>query len=390
MNILYHHRVGSKDGQAVHISALIEALRGLGHTVTVVEPPSFRQTGFGSSSSSLTWLKRHVPRQLYELLELGYNVVDYARLRRAFLRTAPDILYERYNLFTLAGIWLSYRTSTPLLLEINSPLAYERETFGGLALRNLAVRLEASTWRRANHVLPVTQVLAQMVLDVGVSASRVTVVPNGVDLTKFADIDSAAAKQTLGLADKTVMGFVGFIREWHGLDRIVDFLSRPETSPSLHLLLVGDGPALPMLRDQARAIGVMSRITFTGLVDHDDIGRHIAAFDIALQPRVVDYASPLKIFEYMALGKAIVAPDQPNIREILTDGRNALLINPEAPDAMANAVMRLADDTALRARLGENARATLAERKLSWVENACRVALIGEELIARHVRDHSR
>lgn len=383
MKILYHHRVRSQDGQAVHIAALIAALRALGHEVSVVEPPGYRRSAFGTSSPLLAWLKRHVPRRLYEAMELSYNIPDYVRLGRACRRTKPDFIYERYNLFSVAGVWVSRQARVPLLLEINAPLARERAAFGGLGSRHAANWFEAWTWRRASHALPVTHMLATMVNAAGVPPERMTVIPNAVDLAHFSPVDTEVAKQALGLADKTVMGFAGFMRPWHGLDKIIDFLGRPDVPKSLHLVLIGDGPALAPLQEQARRNGLHQRVTFAGIVGHDRISQYIAAFDIALQPRAVAYASPLKLFEYMALGKAIVAPDQPNIREVLIDGQNALLFDVDELDGLATAVIRLATDAPLRKRLGDAARSTLADKHMSWLDNARRVAAIGVALATR-------
>ncbi|HET9147544.1 MAG TPA: glycosyltransferase, partial [Acetobacteraceae bacterium] len=111
-----------------------------------------------------------------------------------------------------------------------------------------------------------------------------------------------------------------------------------------------------------------------GLAAREAVPGLLAGFDIALQPRSVDYASPLKLFEYMAAGCAIVAPDQPNIREILTHGRTALLFDPDEPGALWQAVARLADDAELRERLGRAARAEIEARDLTWDGNARRVA----------------
>jgi glycosyltransferase involved in cell wall biosynthesis len=117
-------------------------------------------------------------------------------------------------------------------------------------------------------------------------------------------------------------------------------------------------------------------LTCLGLVDRDRIAGHVAAFDIALQPQVVAYASPLKLFEYMALGRAIVAPDQANIREVLTDGENALLFRPGDPAHFAAQIVRLCADQALRRRLGDAASATIDTRGYTWDDNARRVAAL--------------
>ena len=119
---------------------------------------------------------------------------------------------------------------------------------------------------------------------------------------------------------------------------------------------------------------------FTGLAPRAQIPALVAGFDIALQPSAVAYASPLKIFEYMAAGCAIVAPDQPNIREILRDGETALLFAPGDAAAMWQAVRRLAADPALRARLGGAAKAEIAARDFTWEGNARRVVALAESL----------
>ena len=103
MKILYHHRVGSKDGQAVHIEEIVHALQGLGHQVVVVGPGSTERAQFGADAGLVAVLKKILPAAFYELLELGYSVVAFFRLWQMYRRHRPDVLYERYNLFVLSG-----------------------------------------------------------------------------------------------------------------------------------------------------------------------------------------------------------------------------------------------------------------------------------------------
>jgi glycosyltransferase involved in cell wall biosynthesis len=168
-----------------------------------------------------------------------------------------------------------------------------------------------------------------------------------------------------------VLGFVGFMRDWHGLDRVIAALP---TQPDLVLVVVGDGPVRAALATQAAALGVAERVRFVGLVPHEEVPAWVGRFDIALQPRVTPYASPLKIFDYMAACCAIVAPDQPNIREVLTDGETALLFDPDRPESLTAALRRLTADAALRSRLGRAARAELERRDYTWRHNAARIA----------------
>jgi glycosyltransferase involved in cell wall biosynthesis len=372
MKILYHHRVASKDGQFVHIEGLVHALRKLGHEVMIVGPDFVQKQGFGGEARGVRWLKRWIPRPIYELAELGYSIPAGRRLSKAVRTFHPDVIYERYNLFFLAGLWIKRRHRIPWIVEVNSPLFDERSAYGGIKLKRLARWTERSVWRAADHVFAVTDVLARRIEQEGVPRRRITVTPNGIQPESFAHLPAREdAKKLLGFEGILVLGFTGFVREWHGLERVLDAMQTVRVPT--HLLLVGDGPARAMLEQRAHTAGLGDRITFTGIVDRTQVIGFINAFDIALQPNVVAYASPLKLFEYMAAGCAVVAPDQPNIREVLSDNVDALLFDPNTRDAFPDCVARLADDAALRAQLGRAAQRTLHARNLTWDANAARV-----------------
>jgi len=387
MKILYHHRVRSKDGQYVHIEEMIGALRELGHEVILAAPPSMDKGEFGSDAGMVQWMKRHLPHFIYELMELSYSIVAYLRLRRAVLEHNPDCLYERYNLFMPAGIWIKRRYNLPMLLEINSPLHQERSQYDGISLNRLAQWTERYTWQGADCVLPVTQVLADTVIAQGVPSERILVVPNGINLKRFGNPpDSESAKLALGLQGHMVLGFTGFIRDWHGLNEIIDLIASDDAEHARHLLVVGDGPARNSLEEQARRLGISDRLTFTGIIGRDEVARYVAAFDIALQPAVVAYASPLKLFEYLALGRAIIAPAQPNIMEVLSDGKNAVLFDPDIPGELANAIERVSHDGELRQRIAAGARSSIDEQGLTWHRNAERVVDKFNELLTGATR----
>src|SRR5262249_36665981 len=138
VRILYHHRTASKDGQPVHIEELIAALRARGHEVRVVGPEAPSGAGMGAQTPWVHRLRATLPKGLYELLEFAYTLVAYWRLRKAAAEFAPDVIYERYNLYLLAGWLLKRRLRLPLLLEVNAPLALERGRYGGLGLPRFA------------------------------------------------------------------------------------------------------------------------------------------------------------------------------------------------------------------------------------------------------------
>jgi glycosyltransferase involved in cell wall biosynthesis len=385
MKILYHHRTASKDGQAVHIEEMISALRDMGHEVIVAAPESSNQQEFGATNGWVDRIRAHFPKAIYEFLELLYSWVAYRRLSALAAEHKPDVLYERYNLYLLSGVWLHRRLKLPMLLEVNAPLAQERTRYGGLAFPGLARRIESWTWRGADRILPVTEVLAGYVRKAGVAQDHIQVIPNGINPGHFETAPaSEAAKEKLGLQGRIVLGFTGFVRDWHGIDHVIAWMAKRGEHDRLHLLMVGDGPARAGLEAQAKQLGIADRVTFTGLVARDRVPEMVAAFDVALQPAVTDYASPLKLFEYLALGKAIIAPTEPNLTEILVNGDNALLFDGKTEGAFEAALDRLVNDEALRRRLGEGALGTIVSRRLTWAENARRVTAMFEQLLAKH------
>jgi glycosyltransferase involved in cell wall biosynthesis len=370
MRILYSHRINSHDGQGVHVMELVRALRAAGHEVHLVGPSFFEQAEFGGESRLVAFARRLLPGVLSELAELAYNIPAYLKLKAAWRAQKPDFVYERCNLYFLTGAWLARRHKVPLFLEVNSPLADEREKHGGLRLPWLARRLERTTWRSATRVLPVTHVLADILAANGVDPARITVIPNGIDPARFPPRAAPASPAEITL------GFVGFVRAWHGLDRVIEGMAG--AAARSRLIVVGEGPAVPDLQALATRLGIAHRVHFAGLVPPDQVGAYVRDFDIALQPSATPYASPLKIFDYMAAGCAIVGPDQPNIREILTHAKTALLFNPSAPGAMWESIKTLIADADLRRRLGEAARAHLERCDFTWAANASRVITLAQ------------
>jgi len=382
MKILYHHRTLSKDGQNVHIEELISAFRRAGHEVCVVAPPGHGEAAFGSDGGFRSKIRAALPRVAGEVVELIYSFAAFGRLWRAYRSFKPDMIYERYNLFLLSGAWLKSLTGLPFIVEVNSPLVLERSRTPGLALKALARFCESYVWRAADVVLPVTEVLARHVRAAGVDERNIKIIMNGIDPAHFPKgMNGESIRSRLGLTGKIVIGFTGFLRDWHGLPAVIDVMHDLIDRHDIHFLVVGDGPERDVLIAHAQKRGLSEHVTVTGLVERSEIPAHVAAFDIALQPKATEYASPLKLFEYMAVGCAILAPDQPNLREVLDDDGNALLFSPDDLASFRMALQRLIVDKELRVRLGHAAAQTIVSRDLTWNGNARRVTSAVDELI---------
>ncbi len=389
MRILYHHRTQAEDGQAVHIRALAGAFEGLGHElheVSLVKRATEKASDPGTNGASRPkgskwgWVT-HLPRFARELAEYGYNAVAKQALLKEAAFFEPDFLYERYAFGNAAGVQVARRLRKPLVLEVNSPMVLELQKTRGLSFPRLAKRLEDFIFCAADRVCAVTEVLADMLVEHGVERERILVTPNGVDLERYRFDDPAAARQAaleeLGLSrvggeEPLVLGFVGYYRPWHRLDVCLRALEHPDLQHAV-LALIGHGPAREELEREAAERGLSKRLFFCGSKAHADIPRLLNAFDVALIPAINAYASPLKLHEYMAASLPVIAPDQPNLREVLTHDMDALLIPPGDHEAMADALVKLGTGAELRRRLGSSARRTIEEKDLTWCANARRV-----------------
>jgi glycosyltransferase involved in cell wall biosynthesis len=385
MRILYHHRTSAGDGQGVHIRALQRAFRELGHEVFEVSLVGASGAAKGAAKAPSRWSAlARMPRFARELAEYAYTSFGRPRIIAAANEHEPDFVYERYAFGNAAGVLAARRLGLPIVLEVNSPMVLELERTRGLSFPRTARRLEDFIWKSADRVCVVTAVLGDMVAERGVERSRIFVTHNGVQPEHYDYAPDARlkARAALALPDASgiVLGFVGFYREWHRLDLVLDALATPALSTA-RLVLVGEGPAHAALVARASELGVAERVHFAGPRAHDDVPALLPAFDVALVPAINPYASPLKLFEYMAAGLPTIAPDQPNLREVLEHDRNALLVPVGDGAGLRAALERLCGDEALRLRLGARARADVLERDLTLRGNARAVIEVASELV---------
>lgn len=386
MHILYHHRTTGQDAQGIHIQEILQAFGALGHSTELVSfadrrakkaPAGPRRTEVHAARGGerYTWLAKLKSLAIvYELAELGYNAWGVTALTAAILRRRPGLLYERYSLFNVSGVVVSKVFRIPLVLEVNAPLASEKEQYEKLALRRLAYGLERWICSRSTRTIVVSTPMKKILERQGVPSRHMVVISNGVNTVEIASsVGRLDVRAKYGIGAKLVLGFVGWFKPWHRLDAVVDLLAtRPGWRGRIHLLFVGDGPEAGPLRERVRALGLEDSVTLTGPVGREQIYDHIDAFDVALQPHVTDYASPMKIFEYLALGKCVVGPDLENIREILTHGEDSLLFQPGDAADMARAIEVLVGDPGRIHAMGRAARRKIEDRRYYWVENARR------------------
>lgn len=375
MRIVYHHRTRSTDAQRIHILEIVKAFESLGHQVEMTALVPIDE-GLGDAKRDAGepgWKKlvRRVPFS-YDLVQLGYNLVGIPMLLAVCLRKRPNFIYERYSLFNFAGVITGKLLNIPVVVEVNSPFAIEQQRDRELRLVRFAAWTEKVICNLASHVVVVSTPLRRIMENFGVRPEKLTVMSNGVSLDHFKPCaTSSELRRKLGLEAHTVIGFVGWFRKWHGLEMLLEaFHTSRLAAEGAKVLMIGDGPAMAGLQEYVDANGLHDSVVFTGPLPHEQVPPYLDLIDIAVQPAANEYCCPMKILEYMALAKAIVAPRQENIEELLSEGTEAAYFTPEDPKSLAEALRAVMRDPGRIAKLGKAARAAIFERRYLWTHNA--------------------
>jgi glycosyltransferase involved in cell wall biosynthesis len=399
--------LGTK-GASAHVRGLVEALRAEGHDVFVLTanvggdsatPFPIREVSFGGALQTIyeTLQEEDIcqgTRLAKDLRNLLYASNLELQGRLALDEFRPDLIYERHCLFSTGGLGLARYFGIPLILEVNAPLMFEQQRMRGLALPLVARASEALVLTGADHVVAVSEVLRSYASDLGVPPERVSVVPNAADPGLFGPADGPSAlRQELNWSDRFVIGFVGSMQPWHGVETLLHTLHLLGGGDSpFRLLLVGAGPRLANLQQQSEQLGLAGAVHMTGAVPHHAVPGLLRAMDMTVAPYAADaagYFSPVKLFEYMAAALPVAAARVGQACEVIEEGRTGWLYNPGDAVELAGVIRRIATDRDAGRLVGAAARECVL-RQYTWRHNARRVIRIAKELLARREGAGSR
>ncbi len=374
-------KVGGTKGAAIHIAEFMEALYDSGYAGTLLaarrDKHSVAKVPY--EIKLIPESRSQVPSERFtdvvpgavasqELEEFYRNGDAETSVLDEWNSHGFDVIYERYSLFGVAGSLAARKLGVPHVLEVNAPLVLEASSHRNLTLVDLARSIEQALFSSADHIIAVSQGVRDYILSI-VPKADVTVVPNGVNMRLFT---GARTEGRMPDRERESMriGFVGSVRPWHGVEILMDAFGLLACKRNdVTLVIVGEqGTMREHLERQIAEYGLASRVVFTGAVSHEQVPGLLSAMDVVVAPYPkLDnfYFSPLKVYEYMAAGRAIVASRIGQLTEVITDGHNGLLVEPGAAGPLAEAVERLLNDAALRERFGRQAR-TDAEQHHSW------------------------
>lgn len=354
-------------GASIHIQAMIRAFEALGHEVHCI---AARPGGIGPFAVEDVPLPPvGTDRDSKESAAMAQAKAIAAHLEDLHADKPFDLIYERYSLWSAAGVRAGKRLGVPVVVEVNAPLVDEQVKFRELARESDARRIEAEVLGGADLLAAVSDQVAGWLVRQGAAPGRVSVIGNAVDTGAF---QPGTVPQAPVPEGAFCVGFTGSLKMWHGVDTLLAAFRRLRRDvPDAHLLIVGDGPKKGWIEGFVAGADLTGAVTLTGWVDHADLPPLIARMDVATAPYPAaedHYFSPLKLYEYLAMGRPVVASDIGQTAELLTGSDAACLLPPGDAGALADCLLGLARDPARRALMAE---ASAAEgRRHDWTDNA--------------------
>lgn len=393
---------GSK-GASVHAQEMIRAFRALGHEVTVFCTKRGDRHDDPATAS--------VPADLADLPVFVVPVAGVtgaaareiavgraaARMADLCLEGRFDLLYERYSLFSTAGVEARRRSTARLVVEVNAPLLTEQQRHRSLHDLASAERSTRETFGQADLLscvsTPVADWARGMLPAAALGAApTVRVTPNAVDPARFCARrpDSPITAGETPQRPTVTIGFLGTLKPWHGTEVLLrafaEVLQRQRSRvsahescwPDLRLQIIGGGPERENLEALGAELGLGARVRFSGPVSPAQVPQLLAGLDIAAAPYPAPgepdehYFSPLKVYEYLAAGVPVIASglgELPGLLEGASTQACGETVPPGDPDALAAALIRLVQDPDRRARMGAAGR-SLVEDRHSWMQRA--------------------
>jgi glycosyltransferase involved in cell wall biosynthesis len=351
-------------GASVHLRELVAAFDAAGVSVVVASPRIRPEGDTLGPGVELVEIDPVLPGRHRTVESLRRAMAAQALQVEAIARErAVEAIYERSSLFSASGVRASEVLRLPHALEMNAPLSEEARQFRSLPHAREATRVEARVREETDHIFAVSAPLADRLADDGVARAKVIVAPNGVDPLKF-------RPDRRSVSGSLTVGFLGSLKPWHGVGVLLEAFARAlARRRDLRLEIVGTGPEAPAIE---RVRLPPEQFAYHGPLPHAVGIAVMSSWDVGVAPFLPlrgFYFSPLKVVEYMAAGVCTIGSDLGQIRSLLGGGERGVLVEAGEPEALADAILRLASNRERAAELGARARAYV-HRTLSWSANA--------------------
>lgn len=341
------------------------------------------------------WFSPHRAKLEYARDPAGYHTRASEALYQRCAQLKPQLLHaaSNYNCGLIAAE-VSRRLGVPFVYELRGlwhvTKAAAQPDYADTDHYRLIMALELQAARAADHVFAITSGVAQLLIDGGVARDRISLLPNTYEAgaPHRPDPPELVDRPTRGdfaAAGETLVGYIGSLNSYEGLEDAIDATATiARRGHKLALLIVGDGAARRALEAAAARVADVVRVRFVGRVSPDAVRSYIELLDLFVLPRrparVCELVAPLKPYEAMAMGKAILASDVAPLRDVIEHGQTGWLFRKGDRNDLAVQLEQLVVDPALRARLGAAGRNWLA-RQNGWTGAAEHISKIYGHLV---------
>jgi len=383
---------GVSAGSANKAIGLIGGLRAIGHDASIfwrsIQPENLEGSTIRHRVRDV--LKKRSSRFVHDPRRLASNLKYIPQEVRILNEEQPDILFLRSELYNVSAMWAARRLNIPVVLEVDCPTVYEHRHMSGrdkVKLPFLPEAIERWNWRKSDAVIAISTILRDYLVKEGVPTDKITVIPNGADPQTFKPgVGGRDVRSALKLSNKVVIGWVGSLFGWSGLENLLVMSQKIlKLRDDVAFLFVGGGKNREVMEQTFRPGDIGTRVHLTGTVPYEAVPRYIDAMDIVLAPYPklpFWYPSSMKVFEYMSAEKAVVASAVGQIAEVIRDGENGCLFDPDVLDGLLERVLSLVDNPSSRERMARKARQTVLAH-YTWEGHARTLEQIFKSVLAK-------
>ncbi|MDF9407894.1 glycosyltransferase family 4 protein [Pelotomaculum isophthalicicum JI] len=354
-NILFTYVLVGRGGDAVQVNAFVEGFKNLGCQVVLTGPSPIKPYEFGSAEGKLRNVARRLPWWAKDIIEAALGLVTIRRAKNSIKKKKFDLIFHRAGIYDFAGCLLKKKNALPLIVHLDAPFPIEREYKGERYFKFFHKAAMKNIGKHADLVVTMSEQAKGYFVNLGIPEQRILVLPNGISHKRLQrGIALAAEHKPFFNEKKITLGFLGNLSRWHKVDLLLEAVKLliEKQTHKYYLVVVGKGEEYEKLKEKTDVLGISGYVEWVGHLPPGQAFEEIAKFDIAILPHTLTTGAPMKLFEYAALARPVVAPDLENINSLFCKDTEICLFDPGNVCDMVRAIELISSKKELALTMG--------------------------------------